>query len=249
MGDPIGALFLDTCILLNRILGEDINRTKKLFTDMNKKDVLCFLSESVDIECNVKIMNTINFIGATLRDFFIGALQYLLSEKGRNIDDVFEDKDIKLIEDIFITIQDSDVLSTPARNIEEHIIQVTERKIENGEKFSFRELVIGMTTEILRLSNMLQDKYENIFLLKKPEVKIYSERPDPNIVSRIDDSNKYIHSPDTVHLASVYRYKEKEGQNVVFVTVDNGILRNRNMLHRKFQLIVSDPLYAIHKFL
>lgn len=247
MESPLGAFFLDSCILLNRVLEEDVNRTAKLFRDMRNHPVLCYLSESVDTECNIKIMKTIDFIGDTLRDFFKGALKYLLSNANRSLDDVFTSDDINLIEEIFITIKDTDVLRTPARNLEEHIINVAENKLNENDDFTFNDLLISITTEVLRLSNILQDKYENIFLLRTPEVLIYNENPDPHLVTRIYDSHRDIHHPDTVHLASVIKYKEEESQNAIFITADNGILRHRNLLKGRFSLIVSDPLYAIHK--
>ncbi|MCW4050493.1 MAG: hypothetical protein NWE89_12245 [Candidatus Bathyarchaeota archaeon] len=248
MATSIGAFFLDTCILLNRVLGEDTSRTNKLFNDMGNNDALCWLSESVDIECNVTIMKTINFIGDTLRDFFIGALEYLLSYQDRTMNDKFTNKDIELIEEIFITIQDSDVLKTPSRNLEEHIIHIAEDKLNKNEDFTFNELIINITTEILTLTNSLQDRYENIFLIVKPKVAVYRERPDSTKVTQINNSHRDIHNPDTVHLASVIKYKEKENKDAIFVTVDNGMLKNRYMLRNRFDIVVSDPLYAIHKF-
>lgn len=248
MATPIGALFLDSCILLNKILGEDPHRTSKLFEDMESKNVLCFLSSSVDQECNDKITNTINFIGGTLRDFFKGALNYNLQKQGRNLDNIFEHKDLMIIEEIFMYLYNSDALKGPSRSLEEHMVEVVENKINSGEIFSFNQLILEITSEIIRLTNTLQDNYENIFLLVNPSVHIYLESPDQVTIEQIAKLHNDIHYPDTVHLASVIKYQQLENKKAVFVSTDYGIINHKYMLHNKFGLYCSDPLYAIHNF-
>lgn len=247
MESQLGAFFLDACIILNRVFSEDVNRTKKLFDDMNKKSILCYLSESVDTQCNIKIINTVNYIGDTLRQFLIGALQYLLKQQNRNLDDLFENNDIDIIEEVFITIYEDYELKATAKSLEEHIINIIENKIKNGEAFSFSNLIISITMEILRLSNLIQDRYENMFLMIKPKINIYEEKPDSKIVIDINENYHNINSPETIHLASVFKYEEKEKNKAVFITVNNEILKSRVSLNKKYKIIVSDPLYAIHK--
>ena len=245
MGTPIGALFLDSCILLNRILGENPQRTTKLFHDMFTEDIECFLSTSVYGECDRKITQTIDYIGGSFRGIFQGAFGFLLEGQNRTVDDTFQQSDILLIQNIFRNIVGQDeVLNTPSSILEEFIVHVAESRLKKGEIFSFKDLVLGLTLEIMRLTNTLNDKYENLFLLKNPKLNIFTDLPNSSLISEL--LNAGIHEPDNIHLASSKEYENKTSNKTVFVTDDNGILRKMDYIKNRWGIRCSDPLYAIH---
>jgi len=245
MESPIGTFFLDSCILLNRVLGENPKRTKKLFDDMSDHAIECYLSTSVYGECEAKIISTIDYIGNFFRVVFQGAFGYLLEQQSRTTDDQFQKKDILLVQNIFRDIgRQEGVLTTPAKSLEEFIVHVAENKLESGEAFTFKELILGLTLEAMRLTNTLNDRFENLFLVKKPKLNVYSDIPNSDLVDQLKDNG--IHEPDNDHLASSKFYEEKTSHKTVFVTDDNGVLKRMYYLQNRMGITTSDPLYAIH---
>lgn len=245
MATPIGAFFLDSCILLNKVLGENPQRTKKLFEDMRNYDIECNLSTSVYGECDAKITSTIDYIGNFFRVVFEGTFGYLLEQQSRTTEDQFQKKDILLVQNIFRDIRrQRAILNTPAKSLEEFIVHVAENKIKRGEAFTFKELILGLTLEVMRLTNTLNDRFENLFLVKKPKLNIYTDIPDSELVDQLKENG--IHEPDNVHLASSKHYEEKTGNKTVFVTDDNRILKRFYYLQNQLGITTSDPLYAIH---
>jgi len=66
----MGVCFIDTCIILNKILDEDSYRTNKFFNDVKNTGIDCYITPSVQEECEKKINTTLDYIGASLRTIF-----------------------------------------------------------------------------------------------------------------------------------------------------------------------------------
>lgn len=245
---PPGVCFIDTCIILNKILGEDLFRTEKFFNDMREVGIGCYISPSVDKECDEKITTTLNYIGDSLKIIFQGGLKYYIEKQGRDENSIITREDIRLLERVFIECYVRGVLRAPARRIEELIITFIESKLKNGEQVSLKELIVQLTTEIFSLSNELKDKYDDLELMHSPEILRSIEDADPVQSAQIQLRFKGIGLADAKHLSSMRVFERKNNIKTVFVTSDYGILNNKINLQNTFNITCSNPLYAVHNF-
>jgi len=157
-------------------------------------------------------------------------------------------EDLILLERIFIECYLKEVLKSPARNLENHVVNFIEFKFKKGEEFTLEELILQLTNEILILGNVLKDKYDDFELMSSPKIRFSEEKADPIETIKISQLSRSIDLDDATHLSSMKVFEKENDVKAVFVTSDYGILNYKIDLNNKFNIKCSNPLYAVHNF-
>lgn len=253
MGNPIsdGCFFVDTCVIFSEILKENRARIEKFKKDIDNHSVPCYISASVNRECEEKLETTLDFLGNVIRDSINGALEESRSNRGISMAPPMTSDDIIALDELFRafqyaarTTQQTPLLS-PVSIIEEWVVTFLNKKMEDGTQFGVAEFIFELVKSLLTLTSSIQDPYDELVtfegkFIKKIEVAI--DTPIVNALRRIG-----IHDPDTTHIAGAVSHQGESHEKVVFVTFDYGsIISFREEIERLVRIACCDPLYAIY---
>ena len=244
--------FLDSSILIPEILVQKDERTSKLKKDAIFHNVPCYFSNSVKLETERKVTDTINFIGDTIRNNLITKLGD--SRKLRRIPFFapLTNDDIKDLENFFYDIQGAaraeHTLTDPVSLVEEWIICFLAEKIDKGVTITIMELGTELIKTILKLTVAIRDSSDYLLLYEKGFAKKKNLPPDARFgLVKTNLETEGIHPPDSEHLAFAVLNQILNAEKTIFVTFDyKTILNNRTIVSNNHGLECSDPLYAAH---
>jgi len=237
--------FIDTNIIIDAILNLSDYRIMKFFRDIENNKINCYITKTVKEESEVKIEETLNYFGNVLKEYSEKSLLYIFEQEGLNEDSTITTRSILLLEKFFNTIYaQRNVLKGPVRILEDMLIKFIEAKLQSNIDITIKLIIERLISELLKFSVSLRNKYDDFFI--RPYVIVPDEDPDQRIIDDIRDKIRRFPKDDAKHLSIIYQYFLKINKNMIFVTRDNGILKYRDELLEHFNIICSDPLYAIY---
>lgn len=250
----VNAFFLDSCIIFNKILNEDIIRTDKLIKNIYDKKINCYVNISIVNECDKKINDTFEFLINILKDSLKTEFLENFRLKSRNGNNILTYDDIPLLEQIFIDTfyipkyhkerGYNRPFLTAIKSFENYIVKFMENELDNEKEVTINTLFDEITKELIKYEIIIRENFEDI------ETKFYkltytNEKAPQELINKLKPE---IHYSDGNHLISMLIYSGKNNLNSIFITSDYGILRNKYILERTGKIIVSNPLYAVNYF-
>lgn len=246
--------FIDSCIIFNRILEEDITRTNKFFNDVTENRIKCYVNESVKNECDIKIDDTFNFLINTLKNALRGSFLEHFRRQRRDENSELSYDDIKLLEQIFINRYyipryggqrrwfRRPLIST-VKSVENFVAIFLEKELDNNEVITLLTFFKNITDELMKYEIEVREKYEDIEE-EFYDLEYINEPVSPMLFQGLTQHD--LHRSDCIHLLAMSIYSTKNSLNSIFVTGDYGILRQKYILKSGYNIMCSNPLYAIN---
>jgi hypothetical protein len=239
-------------VILAEVLGERKQRISKIKEDARKHSITCFVSDSVVSECNQKIVGATDYIGNVIKNMIKGDLVQVRNRKKLPLNSPLGKDDILELEKSFKLIHDSTkrehYLTNPIRVIEEWAIISLDEMLSKGVNLTIDQFVSQLVAKTLKVTGQIENLYKQLITYEKGFITKVSVTKDPLLSAKIIKSLNEIgiHDPDSEHIADAIYYKKKNDAEVVFVTFDDGILKNKDKIMNEFGLACCDPLYAIY---
>ncbi len=249
---PTGCFFLDSSILIPEILALNNARIRKLKKDVLSHKIDCYFSESVRVETEKKVTDTINFLGNAIKNTLVLQLESSRRMHGISLSDPITNDDILDLEEFFYSYHGVAralrTLTDPVSLVEEWIISFLSDKLDKGNTVTISDLANELVTSVLRLSVGIQDSFDFLVTFEKSFVKKKIIPVDPRLVRIIASLQAIgIHSPDSDHIANATMNQILSLEKTVFVTLDfSTILNQRGNIIAAHGIMCSDPLYALH---
>jgi len=246
-----GCFFLDTCVIFSEILKENRARIEKFKKDINNHSVQCYISASVNRECEEKLEATLDFIGNMVRESVHGALEESRSNRGISMTDPLASEDMIALDELFRALQDVArtirplPLLSPVSVIEEWVITFLEKKLEEGTQLGVPEFILELVKGLLVLTSSIQDAYDELVTFEMRFIRKTAEALDIPVINALRRTG--IHDPDTTHISSALSHQAESNEKAVFVTFDYySIISMREDIKRLTGIVCCDPLYAIY---
>ena len=243
--------FLDSSILVSNFFGKFTSRIERFLNIKTKYAVPCYISSSVDGECEEKINNILDFIG----DNITLLEMRLAGEKTRTQHEiVITEQDIILVEllisDLFKELsQKAREEGRQVPEIEQQFLRILEESVVDFLEEKFKENASLTMKELGNFLAKCLDDFVNIKEAFRIQRKSLAQKKDITPDSRIVDEIKKLGIPtkDSYHIASAIDYAASNDFSAIFISVDyKTILNFREELYKQFKFQVCDPVYAYH---
>ena len=241
--------FLDTSILISHFFGKFKNKMEKFLTIKGKYGIPCFISSSVENECEERIGRVLDFIGVSMT-----LLRMRLSgEKTRTQHEIIlTEQDILLIElliqGLFRELSSRtkseigeipEIEQTLLRALEYSVVDFFEQKFKENASLSMIELEVF-------LANCLNDflDIKEAFRIQKRNLTQKKDiTPEPKLVEEIQKIG--VPKKDAEHIASAIQYIFPNKLSGVFLSFDyKHIVNFQEQIYEQFKFQVCDPIYA-----
>jgi hypothetical protein len=239
--------FLDSCVILSKILEENTSRVSKFTKDAQDHHIECYVSDSIVSECSRKINDTVDFLGHVLKGSLEGWFEEIASKDQSS---KLEKSDVRIIESCFKEIYKAGRLQygnyvyikSVVLAIEEWVVHRFEEIVSAGKEPTLGDLLRELAGTVLSKSSVIKRRFEVEIELDETFAKKTSIAPDSGIEA--DLLHIGLHSPDNHHVACAVANLSKG--TTVFVTFDEGILERGDEVRQQMGLGCVNPLYAIH---
>lgn len=246
----VGRSFLDTCIILSEILNENKSRIEKFKKDVDDHGIPCYISDSVKLECDKKIRNTLDFLGNVIRESVNLALENSRKNRRIPLTSPMDAEDIIVLEKLFPKLFGSAratqlPLLSPIRIVEEWTVTFLGEKLKQGVPITIPQFLTELVKKLLALTSLIQDPYDELVTFEASFAKNISIAVDQSIVHSLREIS--IHEPDATHIASAVAHQTNSHEDTVFVTIDYAsIIAKQADIESAVNIICCDPLYAIY---
>lgn len=244
-------VFIDSCIIFNKILNEETERINKFFKDMANSDSICYINESVETECLNKVDETFNWFMDLLKIEIFPELINQIRKETRTKEDVLIKSDVNHLENAFLwkyyrpkkqgKSSFKIALKTAIRSIEYEFYSFLEYVIDNNLQIKIEEILPKFAALIDIERNKMLDNFDNFIFDPDQNIKMISEPYEE--LTREEVRSCKISEKDSFHIASTIHFNDNKSK-AIFVTEDYGILTNKPMISWKLKLIICNPLYA-----
>jgi hypothetical protein len=254
---PGRCFFLDSCVALAEILGENKEVMEKFKTDVNRRGIQCYLSDSAAAECERKLNFSQTFFERVFQNFAEVHFSECRKQLGMKPYDPLCKEDYLIFASLFTELRKamSPILSEPLRTLEIKMVLALEELLRKGGKIEFSSFLREVIAQAMLLAANLKIqkvKYitnEQGFFKKKNIVpdNATSER----LLTSLHHSKYYpFHKDDADNISSAWAYRQSTKEDTVFVTFDfRSILFYAEEIFKVINLRCADPLYAVHFFL
>jgi len=247
-----GCFYLDSCVVLSEVLGQNKTRMGKFKQDVRKHGINCYVSPSVVTECEYLIKNTINFLDFVLKRVVIVYLEGITT-KPRDLNTAqVSNEDLHLTKEAFMTVNQTarqfDLLTDPFQAIEEWLVEKLDAEVEKTKKGVLGDFVISLTATILEEITKLESAFETLVDLEASYISKSTQSPCRPIVDLLVQNG--IHTADAVHISVVESHQRSHHNKAVFLTFDyktillkwTNIQRSESRLRSIF---CCDPIYGL----
>ena len=224
----------------------------KLKHDVERHDIDCYFSETVEKECEYKISSTVKFLDDVLRKVIVAYLEGIILTPRDLSKTRASNEDLHTVQDAFLTvkrnIRDFDVLSDPFQAIEEWVVEKLEEEVEKTAPVLLGDFVRSLTATILEAITNLNSNLESITQLETGFVTKSYEAPNQTIVNIL--VNNGISYDDAIHVSVISNHQNRNVQKAVFLTFDyRTILLDWERIQNESAQIMTidccDPIYGL----
>ena len=253
---PKGCIFVDACVAFAEILDENPDVMNKLKSDIQSKNIQCYISSSAIGECMRKLNYTERFFNNVFRTFAEGYFNDCRLQEGRSPNEPISKSDFKIFEKLFnqLRLTTHPLLQKPLKELEKNMVFVVEDLLRKKEKIDFGSFLRKFEGQALLLSAHLRIQSIRLFekeqgFFKKSDI-LPDARISDSLMNNVQISRNYpFHEDDADNISSAWAYMNKNGFNTVFVTFDfRTIISHAEDIYRLIKLQCTDPLYAIYYF-
>jgi len=244
-----GCFYLDSCVVLSEILGQNASRMRKFKEDVEKYSITCYVSKSVIKECKDKLAKTTDFLGNVLKDVIKVSLEGIISP--RKLDTaIVSNNDFHIIKETFLTVNQTarnfDLVTDPFQVIEEWIVEKMEKEMEKpkNKRVTLDKFVKRITAVILEETTRLVSNFERLVELEADYIVKSNQTEDPQVLQIL--VNNGIEQSDATHISVVASHQKNVGGKAIFLTFDyKTILRRWKQIKRLTQVVCCDPIYGL----
>jgi len=216
--------FLDASILISNFFGKFKNKLEKFLTTKVKYGIPCYVSSSVEDECNERIVRVLDFMGESMSLLRMR----LAGEK------------TKTQHEIILTEQDILLIELLMRGLYR---ELSEKAKSEGEEVPEIEQTLLRTLED-SLVDFFEERFKEAFKVQKKTMAHKKDiTPDSMLVEEIHRVG--VPKKDAAHVASALQYISSNTLLGVFVSLDyKHIVNFQEQIYEKFKFQVCDPVYA-----
>lgn len=243
--------FLDSSVLFSSFFGKFKSRIEKFWSARKINGIPCYISSSVEKECDERMEDILNFIGEDI----LLLKMHIGGEKCKTQHEIIlGEQDLILIE---LLIKDRfNELSQKAKSegrripeLEQEFLRTLEESLVEFLEGKFKE---NASLRMNEIDNFLARCLDE-FLVIKEAFKEY--RKGLGQITEVEPDSKMVESvkklgvptKDSSHIVSAMQYAEKKKLSTVFVSVDyRTILCFQEELYQNFKVQASDPIYAYY---
>ncbi len=242
-----GCFYVDSCVILSEILGQNQQKMKKLRKDILTNGIDCFISKSVADEVTEKIQSTSNFLGNILKETIIVYLEDSITNP-RDLTSINPtNNDLHILKEAFLTVNINikylNLITDPFRMVEEWLVEKFDDEISKNTKQTIGNIIINLTKIILQEVVKINMNYERIVQLEANYIHNSNQTPDNNTNRELQTLG--IHRPDSDHISVIKSHFINTKENAIFLTLDFGIIKKWNLIKNVFDIIVCDPIYGL----
>lgn len=253
---PKRCFFLDSSVALAEILGESKEVLEKFKTDVQRRDINCYLSDSVVAECERKLDFTQKFFETVFQTVAEVHFNECREQRKMKQDDPLCKDDYLIFASLFTELRKAmaPIFAGPLRTLEIKMVLALEDMFRKGEKLGFSVFLRGFITQAmiqaahLKINKVRYITNEQGFFKKK---KIAPDKATSEKLLASLHCSKYdhFHKDDSDNISSAWAYRQSTGENIVFVTLDfRTVLFYAEEIFKVINLWCVDPLYAVHFF-
>ncbi len=248
--------FLDSCVALAEILGENREVMEKFKTDVQKRGISCYLSDSVVAECERKLSFSQTFFEKVFQTVAEVRFNECRTKLGIKPEDPLRKEDFLIFADLFIELRKamSPIFAEPLRTLEIKMVLALEDTLRRGVTLNFSIFLSRIIAQALVLAAHLKIQKVKYIINEQGFFKKKSVAPDKAMSEKLLSSVHYskydpFHKDDSDNISSAWAYKQSTGEDTVFVTLDfRSVLFYAEEIFNVINLRCADPLYAVHFF-
>jgi hypothetical protein len=238
--------------VFSELLGQNKPRIEKLKRDAARYNIKCYVSPSVEAECDYKIKKTINFLDFVLKKVIIAYLEGIQTKPRDLTTSEVSNEDLHTIREAFMLVNANsrkfDLIKDPFQAVEEFLVEKLDDQLEEPEKGVLSDFATLLTANILEEITKLTSDFETLIDLEARFVSKSNESPDQSIVTLL--INNGIHTADAVHISIIASHQRNHNVKAVFLTFDySTILRKwadaQSADSRLRTIDCCDPIYGI----
>lgn len=229
---------------------ENTARIDKFKHDVNVHVIPCYISNSVEEECDKKVEDTLNFLGTIVRDTVRIQLEESRGKRGISPESPITSEDVIALEELFLAFHyaartTKTALPSPIQTIEEWIITFLGEKLEQGVSIDISQFRRDLIKRLLALTSSIEDPYNELVTFERSYAKKINVTVDVPIVNSLHRIG--VHEPDSTHIAGAINHSTNTQQKTVFVTLDySSVISKQDKIKRLLNIVCCDPLYAIY---
>jgi hypothetical protein len=248
--------FLDSCVALAEILGENREVMEKFKTDVQKRGIYCYLSDSVVAECDKKLSFSQTFFEKVFQTVAEVHFNECRTRLGMKSDDPLRKEDYLIFAGLFTELRKamSPIFAKPLRTLEIKMVLALEDTLRKGVKLDFSVFLNGFIAQAMVLAAHLKIQKVKYITNEQGFFKKKSIAPDKATSEKLLSSLHYskydpFHKDDSDNISSAWAYRQSMGEDTVFVTLDfRSVLFYAEEIFNVINLRCADPLYAVHFF-
>lgn len=234
-------------MIFSEILGQNKTRMDKFRRDVSHFNVTCYVSETVALECREKIERTTDFLGNVLSNIVTTYLEGTPRQRDLTVVKP-SNRDLHVLKEAFLTINQNvrhlDLITDPFQAVEEWIVTELEREITKPSGICLQDVILLLTTEILRGINDLQSDFERIVDLEADYVRRSLLQPDQPMINLLVANG--LHRADATHISVVVSHVRSRLGEAVFVTFDYvSIIMKWKAILKVAGVVCCDPIYGV----
>lgn len=253
---PRGCFFLDSCVALAEILGENKEVMEKFKIDVQRRGIECYLSDSVVAECEAKLSFSQSFFEKVFQTVAEGHFNECRKQLGMKPDAPLCKEDYRIFADLFTELRKSmsPIFAGPLRILEIRMVLGLEDLLRKKGRLEFPAFLRGFIAQAMVLAAHLKIQSVKYIMNEQGFFKKKKIAPDDAVSARLQASvhqsrfNRF-HKQDSDNISSAWAYRQSAGEDTVFVTLDfRSVLFYAEEIFQVINLWCADPLYAVHFF-
>jgi hypothetical protein len=217
-----GCFYLDSSVVFSELLSQNKPRIEKLKRDAQRHNIKCYVSPSIEAECDYKIKKTINFLDFVLKKVIVAHLEGIQIKPRDLTTSKVSNEDLHRIREAFMLVNAAsrkfDLIEDPFQAVEEFLVEKLDDQLEKPKKGFLSDFVTSLTANILEEITKLTSAFETLIDLEAGYISKSSETPDQSIMNAL--INNGIHTADAVHISIIASHQKKHNTKAVFLTFD-----------------------------
>jgi hypothetical protein len=241
---------------LAEILGENKEVMEKFKTDVQRRDIHCYLSDSVVAECETKLNFSQTFFEKVFQTVAEVHFNECRKQRGMKPDDPLCKEDYLIFASLFTELRKAmnPIFGGPLRTLEIKMVLALEDMFRKADKLVFSVFLRGFIAQALVLAANLRIQKVKYITNEQGFFKKKNIAPDKTTSEKLLASVHYskynaFHKDDSDNISSAWAHRQSTGENTVFVTLDfRSVLFHAEEIFQVINLRCADPLYAVHFF-
>lgn len=254
--EPGRCFFIDSCVALAEMLGENGEVMEKFKTDAQRRGIHSYLPSSAVSECDKKLNFSQTFFEKVFQTFAEVHFNESRRQLGMNPGDPLCREDFRIFASLFTELRKSmsPILAGPLRTLEIKMVLALEDLLRKGARLEFSTFLRQFVAQAMILAAHLKIQKIKYIANEQGFFKVKNISPDRTTSDRLVAALRRarfssFHIEDSDNISSAWAHKQSSGENTVFVTLDfRSVLCCAEEIFSNVGVWCADPLYAVHFF-